>query len=352
MRIRSYAVSWSAAVVAAAVFNSEAHAGRTLEHDAVIAAPAADVWAAFTTSEGFASWAVAKAEIDFRIGGEYRTSYNPQSTLHDEHTIVNRILSFDPGRMVSIQNVQAPKGFKNSELFQQTWSVIYITPVDGAPDRTRMHIIGHGYGEGPEWDDIYNKFKVGNAMTLEALQKKFAPNAVADDPAKVMALLGRLVGGEWIHEGKAPDGGVFRVRNVVQRGPDGQSLVSRGWLGGAEGMVEHSASQMWLEPAHDGAPAEVRFCSLNEQGGITRGAIRLIGCDSVEWDWNTLLPNGTTTRHRITTSVLADDRYTMRIDTIGDDGVITKMVEADFTRVEKAPEAFLTMRKATATSTH
>ena len=36
-----------------------AQAERTLEHEAVIAAPVADVWKAWTTNEGFASWAVA-----------------------------------------------------------------------------------------------------------------------------------------------------------------------------------------------------------------------------------------------------------------------------------------------------
>ncbi len=40
----------------------------------------------------------------------------------------------------------------------------------------------------------------------------------------------------------------------------------------------------------------------------------------------------------------ADDRYSMRIDVVADDGTLTKMVEADFTRVDKAPAGFLKMR--------
>ena len=41
------------------VMTSSALADRTLVSEAVIAAPPADVWKAFTTSEGFESWAVA-----------------------------------------------------------------------------------------------------------------------------------------------------------------------------------------------------------------------------------------------------------------------------------------------------
>lgn len=321
-------------------------AERTLVHEAVIAAPVSEVWKAFTTSEGFASWAVAQADIDLRIGGDMRTHYNPNGVLGDEGTIINRIISFEPERMLSIRNVQAPKGFKNAEVFQQTWSVIYFEPLDGQRDRTRIRCVGLGYGEEPEWDEVYNKFKAGNAWTFEQLRRKFAPNEVADNPQRVMALLGKLAGGEWIHEGTPPGaskGPVFRVRNVIQRAADGRSLTSRGWLGGAEGMHEHSSSMVWLEPGENGGSGEVRFHNINQDGTIARGSIRLIGDDSVEWDWAETAADGSRSRARVTMSFVAEDRYAMKIDRIADDGAITPVVAAEFRRVEQAPPEFLKM---------
>jgi uncharacterized protein YndB with AHSA1/START domain len=322
-----------------------AHAERTLVHETVVAAPVAEVWNAFTTSEGFASWAVAHAEIDLRIGGDMRTHYKPEGVLGDEGTIINRIISFEPERMLSIQNVQAPKAFKNAELFQQTWTVISFEPV--APDRTHVRCVGLGFGEGSEWDEVYTKFKAGNAHTLEKLRQKFEPAAAPDDPQRVMALLGKLAGGEWIHEESppgAPQGSVFRVRNVVQRGPDGSSLTMRGWLGDGAGMHEHAASMVWLEPGAHGSAGEVRFQNISETSAIARGSIRLIGENSVEWDWNETGADGVAHRVRITMSFTADDRYKLKIDQIADDGAATPLVQAEFTRVARAPAVFLKMR--------
>src|SRR5688572_19277220 len=175
-----------------------ARAERTLAHEAVINAPLSGVWSAFTTNEGFESWAVAHAEIDLRIGGEMRTHYNPDGVIGDKNTIINQILAFEPLRMLSIRNIKAPEGFPHADLFSQTWSVIYFDAVDDLRDRTRVRIVGMGWGEGPEWDQLYDFFKTGNAQTLDALKKKFDANAMTDDPVRVMELLGKLAGGEWI----------------------------------------------------------------------------------------------------------------------------------------------------------
>ena len=339
-----------------------AHAGRTLVNEADIDATPSEVWRAWTTEEGFTSWAVAKARIDFRVGGEFVTSYIAESTLDDDSTIINRILSFEPERMLSIQNVRAPKAFKNAELFQNTWSVIYLEPLDGG--RTRVRAVGMGYGEGPEWDEIYNKFKVGNEHTLKKLQQKFAPsppdvsvsstetevdahNIVASeadsttsDPQRVMALLGRLVGGEWIHDGKAPDGSVFLVRNVLERGPDGVSIVSRGWLGDDSGMAPHGSTQIYREP-QTGA---VRFFSIDEHSSVSQGDIVLAEADTVQWNWNLQGLDGKRAAFRVHMKFADENHYQFALSVKGEEGHWTQMVNADFARVKEAPARFTKLR--------
>lgn len=339
----------SAFIIAVVSVSSSAIADRTLVNEAVINAPVAEVWDALTTSKGFESWAVAHAEIDLRIGGEMRTHYDPNGVIGDKNTIVNQIIAFEPQRMLSIRNTHAPEGFPFKELFGKTWSVIYLDPIDDLRDRTRVRIVGLGYGDGPEWDDLYNFFKAGNGQTLDELKKKFDPNAMTDDPARVMWLLSRLAQGEWIHQGTppgAPEGTVFRVRNVCEFGPDKKSLVMRGWLGDASGMTPHSACLVWLQPGDSstGLKEEVRFRDIDEGGGVVAGSIRLIGCDSVEWDWVRTAPEGARSRYRVTMSFVAEDQYTMKIDQIAEDGAMSTMVQADFHRVDRAPPEFAKLR--------
>jgi uncharacterized protein YndB with AHSA1/START domain len=339
-------------MLAALLLSQRGHAARTLEHEAIIPAPVADVWNSFATADGFMSWAVPKAEVDLRVGGEMRTSYNAESDLHDEHTIVNKVLAYEPERMLAMQNVQAPKGFANAHLFQSTWSVIYFEPT--APDRTHVRIVGMGYGEGPEWDDIYNKFKVGNAWTLEQLRRKFAPPEIAEvakasegaqssgagaaehHPLTALDVVSRLVGGEWIHESTRPDGSLFRVRNISTQGPDGVSVVGRGWLGDADGMFDHGTTIIYREP---GTP-RTRFFNINEAGGISQGDVRAISNDAVEWDWNLTSLDGDARSFRVTMLFTNDDHYQFILSLESDEGEWMEMANLDFERVEEAPEAF------------
>jgi uncharacterized protein YndB with AHSA1/START domain len=329
-----------------------AFASRTLEHQATIDAPIAEVWSAWTTNEGFTSWAVAKAEIDLRIGGEMRTSYNPQSTLDDEHTIINRIISFEPQRMLSIQNVKAPAGFKNAELFQNTWSVIYFDPI--VPDRTHLRIVGMGYGEGAEWDDLYSKFKAGNQWTLDKLREKFAPAAsaaaAADGAEEVLAVLASMVGGHWVHENTRPDGNVFRARVLMELGPDGKSVLSSGWLGDGQGMFAHAATQIWREPpsAIGAAPASMRFQTINENGAVARGEIHLAAPKQIEWDWLATELDGKSVRYRVTMKVEDADHYRFTLRLPRQTGVEEdrQLIDFVYTRVYELPAAFTRMKPA------
>ncbi len=149
----------------------------------------------------------------------------------------------------------------------------------------------------------------------------------------VLDRLRGLAGGEWIHEATRPDGSSFRVRNVIEPGPDGHSLLTRGWLGGDGGMVYHSLTQIWQVPGGDpdagSDSAGVRFQNLNEQGAVATGEIRLVGPDTLLWDWHTTAQDGTRTHYLVYTELQGHDRYRM---TMFEAGAETPLVEATFER--------------------
>jgi uncharacterized protein YndB with AHSA1/START domain len=67
----------SCAAFAAATLNGPEE---PLESKATIDAPVAEVWEAWTTSAGITSWMAPAGEVDFRVGGKYRTSYTKAAT--------------------------------------------------------------------------------------------------------------------------------------------------------------------------------------------------------------------------------------------------------------------------------
>jgi uncharacterized protein YndB with AHSA1/START domain len=140
-----------------------------------IDAPVEEVWRAFTTKEGIESWMVPMAEIDLRIGGVMRTNYNAAGRLGDPNTITNTILSYDPMRMLSIKATGAPANFPYKKALENMWTVIYFEPLPS--NRTRVRVVGLGYGEDSEAQMMREFFKKGNAITLEHLKKRFAKSA-------------------------------------------------------------------------------------------------------------------------------------------------------------------------------
>jgi uncharacterized protein YndB with AHSA1/START domain len=140
--------------------------------EAVIEAPVEAVWAAWSTGEGLRGWLAPHADIDMRIGGLMRASYDARATLGDASTIENAVLSFEPGRMLSIKVAKAPDGFPFPDAIQHMWTVIYLEPVESG--RTRIRVVGLGFGPDDESLRMRDFFQRGNDFTVLELQKHFA----------------------------------------------------------------------------------------------------------------------------------------------------------------------------------
>lgn len=136
-----------------------------------VPAPQRAVFDAFTTSEGFGSWAAPVARVDLRTGGVIEASYDPDAKLGDPGNIRNAIVTFVAPRLLVIRNVQAPTDFVDRELFARTVTTIELQPLD--EKTTRAIVTNTGYGPGPGFDALYEKFTIGNAYTLAALRKRF-----------------------------------------------------------------------------------------------------------------------------------------------------------------------------------
>lgn len=149
---------------------------RSIQLSVEVPATAHDVFAAFTTSEGFSSWAVPLAKIDLRIGGFIEASYDAHAKLGDPGNIRNKIVAYVPDRLLVIRNAQAPPGFADPELFRRTVTIIELVPL--AASRTQVTLTNAGYGAGERFDTLYKNFEWGDAYTLEELRHRFETGPV------------------------------------------------------------------------------------------------------------------------------------------------------------------------------
>jgi uncharacterized protein YndB with AHSA1/START domain len=140
--------------------------------EGIIEAPIDAVWAAFTTNQGQESWNVAHAEVDLKVGGKMRTHYDANGRIGDPNTIENTILCFEPKRMLAIQVINPPEKFPYKNAIKKMWTVLYFD--DAGPSRTRLRLVGTGYGDDEESKKLRNFFDRGNSYTLKKLQEKFA----------------------------------------------------------------------------------------------------------------------------------------------------------------------------------
>lgn len=145
---------------------------RVMELSIEVPASVSEVWDAWATAEGFKSWAVPFAAIDFKVGGSIESAYNPTAKPGDPDNIRNEIVAVIPSRMFVIRNVQAPAKVPfDAATFQKTQTV--VTLVSLGDKSTRVTVANAGYESGPAWDGVYNFFLEGNAYSLAELRKRF-----------------------------------------------------------------------------------------------------------------------------------------------------------------------------------
>ena len=144
---------------------------RVLRQSLSIPASRAEVWEAFTTTDGVRSWAVPVAQVDFRLGGIWESTYDVSGRIGAPGNIKNQFLSWVPLRMISFQAIAAPPSFPYRELLKDIFTVVEMEDEAAGAVRVTVSMMGYGAGEG--YDTIYKHFDAGNAYSLRQLRRRF-----------------------------------------------------------------------------------------------------------------------------------------------------------------------------------
>lgn len=149
---------------------SVAAADRMLRVEIDLAAPPSEVWKAWTTAEGIATFFAPGGQVDLKVDGTYDIWFNPAGPPGQRGAEGMRILDVDaPRRFAFTWNapptIPAIRGRRNVVILD-------LAPLDG--NRTRFRFTQLGWGEGPDWDKAYDYFdQAWNAVVLPRLKRRF-----------------------------------------------------------------------------------------------------------------------------------------------------------------------------------
>jgi uncharacterized protein YndB with AHSA1/START domain len=137
-----------------------------------VPAPIADVWRAWTTSEGAQSFFAQEAHIRLALGGEYEIQFHP--TDERQGTKGLKILSFAPPDMLSFQ-WNAPPHLPAVRA-GGTWVIVNLTAIP--PQRTHVRLRHLGWQSGEEWDLAREHFRRGWEGALDRLVRRFSSGPI------------------------------------------------------------------------------------------------------------------------------------------------------------------------------
>jgi uncharacterized protein YndB with AHSA1/START domain len=150
--------------------------------EVTIHAPPSSVWSVLTTSEGYKTLGVAEADVDFRIGGFIRSHYSSEGFIGDDETIENRILAYEPERMIATAISRPPKSFPFKQAWKSTWSVVTLTDLGNGETHVRAAMFGFGADE--ESSRMRKFFEAGNGSTLKLLRTRLESGVPLGEPKK------------------------------------------------------------------------------------------------------------------------------------------------------------------------
>jgi uncharacterized protein YndB with AHSA1/START domain len=127
-----------------------------------------EVWAAFTTTEGLATWLWRDVRVDPRPGGDWLAIF-PQSIAG------GTVISITPKTELVVAAL-APDRFPTVRA-ARTRAIFAFAPV--TPASTTVTLVQTGWQNGAEWDAAYDYLAAGNAELLTQLYQRFASGPIA-----------------------------------------------------------------------------------------------------------------------------------------------------------------------------
>ena len=159
-----------AAAIVAPTFGaaaSRSESEKMLRVEITVPASRADVWKAFSTSEGLSTWLAPNSNVELEPGGEWMVHFPGGSTGG------GNIVSFVPGKEIVIKAL-APDQFPTVRA-QRTTARFEL---EDHGKGTLVRLTQTGWQDGDEWDRAYEYLTAGNAQLMATLHRRFVSGPI------------------------------------------------------------------------------------------------------------------------------------------------------------------------------
>lgn len=149
---------------------------RSLRKQVTVAAPLAEVWNAWTTTEGVTGFFAPAARVEARVGGPYEIYFGPSQPEGQRGSEGCKVHSVAPMKLLVFEWNAPPSipAIRNSGVH----TLVYIELEEAGPGRTRVTMTHTGWGVGEDWDKTYAYFDRAWDAVLSNLSYRFAVGRV------------------------------------------------------------------------------------------------------------------------------------------------------------------------------
>lgn len=153
-----------------------------LRKEVVVAAPIADVWAAWSTSAGAQTFLAPKVDVELAPGGRYEVWFSPDAPPGQRGAEGLHVLAYVPNEMFAFEWSAPPQFPEIRKRGASTFVVVQLAPVDAG--RTRVVLNHLGWGDGGDWPQVRAYFDKAWGIVLGRLQARFARGKAIDFAAE------------------------------------------------------------------------------------------------------------------------------------------------------------------------
>lgn len=149
---------------------------RAIRKEVVVDAPLAEVWNAWTTDQGAATFFAPQASIEAKLGGRYELYFSPNQPPGLRGAEGCKIQSIVPMKSLAF-TWNAPPRFADIRK-NDLHTLVFLRFEELGPRNVRIHFTQLGWGEGNEWGAVYNYFVEAWDVVLGRLKYRFANGPV------------------------------------------------------------------------------------------------------------------------------------------------------------------------------
>ena len=153
-----------------------AAAERRLRKQVTVAAPLAEVWKTWTTTEGVKTFFGPEAKIEAVVGGPFEIYFGPSQPEGLRGSEGCKVHSVVPMKLLAFTWNAPPTipAIRNSGVH----TVVYIELEEAGAEQTRVTMTHVGWGAGEDWDKTYQYFDRAWDAVLGNLRYRFAVGPV------------------------------------------------------------------------------------------------------------------------------------------------------------------------------